>query len=226
MQDFDLNNYGGAGVFHWTHEYLLNYLTTGKHKLIRQPLMKNAFRKIRRDDFVPDELKSVAFEDRDLDIGFGETLTKPTTVAAMLNLLNLPYGGRILDIGTGSGWVAALLAMLVGEEGEVISLERVQFLADIARVNLSRYEKIKNVRIVFRDGAYGMPEKAPYDAIHVSVAFASVPEVLLKQLKISGKMIIPNLDGDIRLIERTKAQEFRELTYRGFLFKQMKSGVQ
>ncbi|MFQ5493160.1 MAG: protein-L-isoaspartate O-methyltransferase [Candidatus Dojkabacteria bacterium] len=225
MNAINLDDYGGPQAFSWTHEYLVNYLTIGKHRIVKQPLLKNAFRKIRRDDFVPQEVKQYAFEDRELEIGYGEVINKPTEVAQMLGMLKPQFGGKFLDIGTGSGWVAALLAMAAGEDGEVYSLERVQFLVDIARLNLQKYPNVSNVRVIFRDGSKGLKDYAQYDGIHIAAAYKEVPEDIAIQLKIGGRLVVPTLEKDIRLIERKSEDEFDETTHKGYFFKAIEEGV-
>ncbi|KXK27334.1 MAG: Protein-L-isoaspartate O-methyltransferase [candidate division WS6 bacterium OLB20] len=225
MPGINLDEYGGPDAFTWTHEYLVNYLTAGKHRIVKRPSLKHAFREVLREDFVPQELKSQAYEDRELDIGYGEVINRPTVTAEMLELLKIRMGGTYLDIGTGSGWVAALIGMAAGAEGKVYSLERVQFLADIARINLSKYPGIDTVKILFRDGSKGMPDFAPFDGIHVSAAFPEVPEEYMMQLKIGGILVIPTTDRTILSIERLSEDEFEESTHEGYIFGEAGSGI-
>jgi len=225
MPGINLDDYGGPHAFNWTHDYLVDYLTTGKHRIVKRPTLKHAVREVLREDFVPQELKDQAYEDRELDIGYGEVINRPTIVAEMLELLRIRLGGSYLDIGTGSGWVAALIGMAAGEEGKVYSLERVQFLADIARINLSKYPNIENVKVLFRDGAIGMPDFAPFDGIHVSTAYEDVPDELLKQLAIGGVLVIPSTENSVLSIERLSEDEFEETTHEGFIFKPVERGI-
>lgn len=225
MSAINLDDYGGAEAFRWDHDYLVSFLTTGKHRIVKQPLLKNAFRNIRREDFVPRELKEFAYEDRELDIGFGEVINKPTVVAEMLSLLRPKFNGRYLEIGTGSGWVAALLSLAVGMMGEVYTVERVQFLVDIAKLNLEKYPDLQNIKVVFRDGSIGLPDYAPYDGILVSAGFEKIPESIMRQLLIGGRMVVPTLNREIKLIERISEEEFQETTYDGYFFKEIAKEV-
>jgi protein-L-isoaspartate(D-aspartate) O-methyltransferase len=222
----NLDDYGGADVFRWTHEYLYEYLTSGKHKIIRQPLLKNAFNKVLREDFVPDELRSRAYEDTELDIGFGEIINKPTVVAKMLSLLKPRLGGRYLDLGTGSGWTAALLGMAVGDQGQVFSVERMQFMVDIARMNLSKYPNIKNAFVIFRDGREGLPDYAPFDGIHVAFAYKELPSEVAGQLKIGGTLVAPKTNKELVVLERISEDEYKETLYGGYLFEEAKTGIE
>jgi protein-L-isoaspartate(D-aspartate) O-methyltransferase len=175
---------------------------------------------------VPEELKEYAYEDRELEIGFGEVINQPTVVAHMLNLLKPRLGGRYLDIGTGSGWTAALLALTGGEGTEVYSLERAQFLAEAARANLAKYPVLaKNIHIYFRDGRQGLKEFAPYDGIHVAVAFKKLPRELMLQLAVGGRMVIPMVNKDLILVERTSPEKFDQKIEKGYFFKEAEKDV-
>lgn len=225
MKNFDLDQFGGANVFHWDHEHLVRVLTSGNSAVVTNMYLKNAIRKVRRDDFVPEEKQFDAFKDSDIELGYDEQLDKPTVVAKMLDLLKPKLGGRYLDVGTGSGWAAALLGFASGEDGDVITVERRQFMVDLARYNLAKYPNLKNVKIIFADGSKGIPDFAPYDGIHVAAAFEQIPPELIHQLKIRGRLVAPTLDNDIRLIERVAEDEYDETSYEGFYFKPIAQGV-
>jgi len=184
-------------------------------------LLRNAFSQIRREDFVPEELQKFAYEDRELEIGYGEVINKPTTVAHMLSLLKPHLGGKYLDIGTGSGWSAAILQLAAGYGGEVYSLERIQFLAEVARLNISKYPGLKKgIRIYFRDGNTGFKEFAPFDGIHIATAFKKIPREIMLQLKIGGRMVIPLINRDLVLVERVSAEQFDQTVEKGYFFKE------
>ncbi len=140
-----------------------------------------------RHEFVPEEFRDRAYEDHPLPIGEGQTISQPYIVAAMLQHLALRATDRALEIGTGSGYVTALLSVLCAE---VFSVERFASLADAARAALARLD-YTNVRIRAGDGTLGWSEFAPYDAILVSAATADVPAALLDQLREGGRMILP-----------------------------------
>jgi protein-L-isoaspartate(D-aspartate) O-methyltransferase len=166
-----------------------------------------AMRAVPRDAFVPSELANEAWDNVPLPIGAGQTISQPLVVARMLEQLELKGGERILDVGTGSGYHAALLAHL---GSHVWSVERHRDLADQARENL-KTAGIHNVTVIVGDGARGLPETAPFDAINVAAAAGNeIPQALLDQLGRGGRLIAPVQTGDQRLwlVHRTAAGRF------------------
>lgn len=169
----------------------------------------NAFQEIRRKDFIPEKYKDQASKNFPISIGEGQTISQPLTVAFMLEILSPQKGDKVLDIGSGSGWVTALLAHIVGKKGKVFALERINKLKDFGKDNISKYNFVKLGRVKFylSDGYKGLKEKAPFDRIHIAAAAWKVPENLIKQLKKGGKMIIPIRDNnDLVLITKTKKE--------------------
>jgi protein-L-isoaspartate(D-aspartate) O-methyltransferase len=155
-----------------------------------------AMRAVPRDLFVPAPLASEAWDNVPLPIGAGQTISQPLIVARMLELLELQGGERILDVGTGSGYHAALLARL---GAHVWSVERHAALSEQALHNLERAE-IYNVTLVVGDGARGLPETAPFDAINVAAAaWEDIPKALEDQLGPGGRLVVPVETGDQRL---------------------------
>ncbi|MFB3766632.1 MAG: protein-L-isoaspartate O-methyltransferase [Methanotrichaceae archaeon] len=150
----------------------------------------NAMAKIPRDIFVPQQLRSSAYDDVPLPIGYGQTISAPHMVAIMCEFLDLKEGLKVLDIGGGSGYHAAVMAELVGPHGHVYSVERIPELAEQAKKNLQA-AGIANVTVVLGDGSKGLEEYAPYDRINVAATAPRVPELLKKQLKPGGRMVIP-----------------------------------
>jgi protein-L-isoaspartate(D-aspartate) O-methyltransferase len=146
-----------------------------------------AMRKVPRQEFAPEQYREQAYEDHPLPISEGQTISQPYMVAIMLEALRLQPSDRVLEIGTGSGYLTALLAELAAL---VVSLERHASLADTARALLDGMG-YKNVRVMAGDGSRGFPEAAPYDAIIVSAAAPHVPQELVNQLAEGGRMIIP-----------------------------------
>lgn len=146
-----------------------------------------AMLRVPRHEFAPEKYRDQAYEDHPLPIGEGQTISQPYIVASMLKTLALAPTDRVLEVGTGSGYLTALLAELAAE---VFSMERHAALADAARELLGRMG-YPNVRIIVGDGSRGFVEGAPYDAIIVSAAAAEVPRSLLEQLAESGRLIIP-----------------------------------
>lgn len=157
----------------------------GQTKL--DPRVLTAIATVPRHEFVPPELRRLAYQNRPLPIGHGQTISQPYIVAIMTDLLRLEPQSRVLEIGTGSGYQAAILAELVNE---VYSIEIIKPLAEQAAVRLERlgYDKVKTIQ---GDGYYGWEQHAPFDAIIVTAAASHIPPPLIKQLKVGGRMIIP-----------------------------------
>jgi protein-L-isoaspartate(D-aspartate) O-methyltransferase len=151
---------------------------------------------IPRDAFVPPQLVADAWDNAPLPIGAGQTISQPLVVARMCELLELHGDERILDVGTGSGYHAALLAYL---GAHVWSIERHASLSEQARRNLAA-AGVENVTLVVGDGARGLPGEAPFDAINVAAAAgAAIPSALEEQLAVGGRLVVPVDDGDQRL---------------------------
>jgi protein-L-isoaspartate(D-aspartate) O-methyltransferase len=172
-----------------------------------------AMERVPRHEFAPERYREQAYQDHPLPIGEGQTISQPYIVALMLEALELLPTDRVLEIGTGSGYVTALLAELTGQ---VISIERHRSLAESARALLAALG-YSNVQVVTADGTRGFPEAAPYDAIIVSAAARAVPPALPAQLAEGGRMIIPVGADDaqqLRLLRMEHGQpmiQFREL---------------
>jgi protein-L-isoaspartate(D-aspartate) O-methyltransferase len=147
----------------------------------------NAMARVPRHEFAPEPYRDQAYEDHPLPIAQGQTISQPYIVALMLEALALRPADRVLEVGTGSGYVTALLAELAAQ---VISVERHAALADPARELLARVG-YTNVRIIAGDGTQGFPECAPYDAIIVSAAAPEIPPALPAQMAEGGRMIMP-----------------------------------
>lgn len=154
---------------------------------VRDERVLAAMRKVPRHVFVPENWERAAYEDRPLPIGEGQTISQPYIVAVMTEQLDLSPQDRVLEIGTGSGYQAALLAELAAR---VISIERLPEIADRARENLAR-AGVTGVRVVVGDGTQGYPPEAPYDAIIVTAASPEIPQPLVKQLAEGGRLIAP-----------------------------------
>ncbi len=167
-----------------------------------------AMTKVPREQFVPEDQKSMAYGDIPLYIGYGQTISAPHMVAIMCDILDLQLGMSVLEVGGGSGYHAAVMAELVGPQGHVYSMERIHELVVLAKENLQRVG-IMNVTMIEGDGSIGLPEHAPYDRISVAASAPSVPEPLKQQLKPGGKMVIPVGTGfqDLMLITRKNGFE-------------------
>lgn len=186
----------------------------------------DAFKEINREDFLPEDIKSLSQINEALPIGFRQTISQPLTVAFMLELLQPNPGDRILDVGSGSGWTSALLANIVGSSGKVISIELVPELKQLGEKNVAKYNFIKEgiVEYILGDGSKGFKEQAPYDRILVSAAAESKKEVrfLKEQLKTGGQLVCP-IQNSIWLFIKNppsggKNDEFQEKEYPGFVF--------
>lgn len=149
-----------------------------------------AFRSVPRENFVSDKMKNEAYADNPLPIGEGQTISAPSMIAIMLEVLEAGKGQKILEIGTGSGYNAALLAELVGRNGEVYTVERLESVAEKGRRNL-REMGYDNVEIVVGDGTKGYPEGAPWDRILITACAPEVPSPLIEQLNIEGILVAP-----------------------------------
>lgn len=184
---------------------------------LKTPEIIDAFYKIDRADFIPENLKFDAYVNAPLPIGYGQTISQPLTVAFMLELLEPKKGDKILDVGSGSGWQSSLLARIVGEEGKVIAVERIPELSEFGKDNSEKYN-FKNIEFIIGDGSKGYEKEAPYDKIIVAAAaFDKIPEELKKQLKIGGRMVIP-VKNSIWLIIKKEADKFTEKEFPGFVF--------
>jgi protein-L-isoaspartate(D-aspartate) O-methyltransferase len=176
---------------------------------ITDPLVLEAMRAVPREGFVPAGLVRFAYEDRPLPIGEGQTISQPYIVAVMTEAAGLKPGARVLEIGTGSGYGAAVLSRIAAE---VYTVERVRALAGEARDRLAGLG-YANVHVLEGDGTLGWAEHAPYDAIVVTAGGPRVPEALLSQLAAGGRLIMPVGSGarHQRLVRvtRTDAQEYR-----------------
>ncbi|ACJ16664.1 hypothetical L-isoaspartyl protein carboxyl methyltransferase [Thermococcus onnurineus NA1] len=171
---------------------VLWYHTVEKLKregIIRSEKVRQAFLKVPRYLFVLPEHKKWAHVDEPLPIPGGQTISAPHMVAIMLELAELEEGMNVLDIGTGSGWNAALAAELV--KTDVYTVERIPELVEFARKNLEKAGYADRVHVIIGDGTKGFPPKAPYDRILVAAGAPNVPEPLVEQLKPGGKLIIP-----------------------------------
>lgn len=154
---------------------------------IADPRVLDAMLRVPRHEFVAESHRDASYEDHPLPIGEGQTISQPYVVAVMLELLQLTGKEKALEVGTGSGYVTALLSCLAAE---VFSIERYPNLAANAAAMLTRLG-YTNVRVIAGDGSLGLPSESPFDAILVSAAAQSVPPALLEQLRDGGRMVIP-----------------------------------
>jgi protein-L-isoaspartate(D-aspartate) O-methyltransferase len=156
----------------------------------------DAMASVPREHFVPEEVRRRAYNDSALPIGHDQTISQPWVVAAICQALALEGGELVLEIGTGSGYSAAVLARLARR---VVSVERVPELAETARGHLEELG-IDNVEVIVGDGSRGHPEEAPYDAIAIHAATPEAPHSLLAELAVHGRLVVPIATGSADLL--------------------------
>lgn len=178
----------------------------------------DAFSKVKREDFVPEDLENQAYEDTPLPIGHGQTISQPYTIAVMLSEIELKEGQKVLEIGSGSGYVLALISEIVGKSGKVSGIEIISELAAKSKEALTDY---KNVEAYNRNGSDGLPEKAPFDRILISAACREIPKKLLNQLKDRGILLTPRGPrfGQTLVVVQRKKDKFETIRkIPGFIF--------
>lgn len=179
-----------------------------KARGVRDRLVLKAMRKVPREDFVPENLREFSFDDRPLPIAEVQTISQPYIVALMIEALGLMGGEKVLEIGTGSGYAAAVLSEIALD---VDTVERIKTLACQAKSALKAVYGL-NVHVLHGDGTHGWPEHAPYDAIVLSAGGPQVPETLKRQLKTGGGLVIPigtsQTNQELVRVTRVSATEF------------------
>jgi protein-L-isoaspartate(D-aspartate) O-methyltransferase len=180
-----------------------------------------------RHAFIDPGLSAQAYEDSSLHIGMEQTISKPSVIAKMIQALmqSQKKMGRVLEIGTGCGYQAAVLSLLAKD---VYSIERIRSLHDSARAKLRPF-RIANLRLIYADGIRGLPQEAPVDGIILAAAGLGIPDPLLDQLAIGGKLIAPVAKSDslqqLLLIERLSSQRYQRTTLDEVFFVPLQSGT-
>jgi protein-L-isoaspartate(D-aspartate) O-methyltransferase len=191
---------------------------------VKNPDVLRVMRMTPRHEFVPDEIRASAYEDRPLPIGYGQTISQPYIVAFMTEALDVQKTHKVLEIGTGSGYQAAVLAQLAAH---VFTIEIVPELAASARQKLARYQ---NVTVRHGDGYLGWPEEAPFDRIMLTAAPPEIPQPLLDQLKPGGKLLAPvgrsPWNQELVLVEKTQDGRLRRRSLLPVMFVPMVRGKQ
>ncbi|MBN2422640.1 protein-L-isoaspartate(D-aspartate) O-methyltransferase [Candidatus Woesearchaeota archaeon] len=174
----------------------------------------HAIKKVPRDLFVRKENLNEAYENYPLPIGFGQTISQPYTVAFMIEQLELKQGEKVLEIGTGSGYNASIMAKIVEPNGKILSVEILSDLIEFAKQNLKK-AGIKNVHVIHGDGSVGYSDEAPYDKIIVTAGCPEIPNPIIEQLKEEGIIVAPveSLFGQemIKLIKHKDSLAIKKL---------------
>jgi len=153
--------------------------------------VEDAMKRVPREEFLPAELREEAYIDSPLPIGEGQTISAPHMVAIMAENLDLKPGQKILEVGTGSGYHAAVCAEVIAPDGHIYSIERITSLASFAEDNLRRTGYSRLVTVISGDGSKGLPDHAPYDRIFVAAGAPDIPSPLTAQLAHGGKLLVP-----------------------------------
>ena len=192
-----------AGASDAEHSRRLKMVSTQiEDRGVRDPRVLEAMRTVPRHLFVPEEQRAYAYSDGPLSIGFGQTISQPYIVALMTELARPNRSMKVLEVGTGSGYQAAVLAEYVGE---VYSIEIVPELGHRAEAFLKGLG-YQNIHVRVGDGYDGWPEEAPFDAVVVTAAPEEIPKPLLDQLKVGGRLVIPVGSGSQDLVRVTKTE--------------------
>ena len=180
-----------------------------------------------RHAFMDAGLHAQAYEDSALPIGHQQTISKPSVVARMIEILHKPKHqlGKVLEIGTGCGYQAAVLSLLAQE---VYSIERIRPLHDMAQEKLRPF-RIKNLRLIYGDGILGLPQAAPFDAIILAAAGLGIPDALLDQLAIGGRLVAPvaknEKEQQLVMVERMSSHSYQRTVLDEVFFVPLQSGV-
>lgn len=196
-----------------SNESLVDFMI--KEGVLHTPSVIDAFRFTDRTVFVPEETASEQYGDYPLPIGGGQTISQPSTVAIMLELLGAQSGDKVLDIGSGSGYTTALLSHIVGENGSVVGIDRVDSLVEYGKKRLEILG-IKNAKIEKAGNKLGKPDEH-FDRILVSAAAEEFPKSLIYQLNIGGVAVVPVGNNIIRAVKKQGGEADLESIY-GFRF--------
>ncbi|MEK6842699.1 MAG: protein-L-isoaspartate O-methyltransferase [Nanoarchaeota archaeon] len=188
-----------------------------KRKGFSKEILK-AFEKVKRENFVPENLKDRTYEDTALPIGKGQTISQPYTIATMFFMLNLRKGQKVLEIGSGCGYVLALISRIVGKKGKVFGIEIIPELTEKSKKNLKEY---RNVKIYIGNGKLGLPKEKPFDRIIISAGYNEIPKPLVEQLKEKGIIVAPigNIHGQsLVAFEKINGKLKLKKEIQGFIF--------
>jgi len=197
-------------------ELIKHWISSG---IITDKNVVGAFKNVPREIFINENNIHEAYGDYPLAIGMGQTISQPTTVMMMTEALELNKGDKVLEIGTGSGYQAAIIANIVGKKGKVISTEIIADLCSLAQKNILKL-KLKNIKIVHCDGSKGYKNEAPYDRIIVTAACPKIPEPLVGELKENGIIVAPvgNMNEQIMIKAKKNKGKLIEEKLGHFMF--------
>jgi protein-L-isoaspartate(D-aspartate) O-methyltransferase len=187
---------------------------------LKTPIIIEAFRNIPRHLFVRKDFLRHAYDDIPLPTFQGQTISQPYTIAIMTESLEPRKGEKILEIGSGSGYQASLLAYCVGSKGKIITVELEPELAEFSRNNIKKV-KLTNVKIVCGDGKKGYPEESPYDKCMITAACKEVPKAVIEQVKTGGRIVAPVngfLGQRMLVIDKISETKFKEKDLGSFIF--------
>lgn len=203
-----------------TKQELIDYWKN-KNIITNENILK-AFQDVKRENFVLKEYEEGAYEDVPLPIGYESTISQPTTIMIMLQALDIKENQKVLEIGTGSGYTAALISK-INKKGKIYSIDIIPEVIEIAKKNIEK-ENIKNIKLFCKDGKNGLKEFAPFDRILVNAACKEIPKELISQLKINGILVAPiGPEYQQKMIKITKEKDKLNEEYLGdFVFVKMK----
>ncbi|MFZ0441242.1 MAG: protein-L-isoaspartate(D-aspartate) O-methyltransferase [Methanobacterium sp.] len=184
--------------------------------------VEDAMKKVPREEFMTPETKSYAYLDRPIPLQEGQTISAPHMVAIICEILALKKGMQVLEIGTGFGYNAAVVAEIIGPEGHVYTIERIENLKNIAEKNLRRTGYSENVTVILGDGTKGYEGKSPYDRIYATASAPKIPEPLKTQLQIGGRLLSPiGRDTSVQellCLKRINENEYKSYNLGGVVF--------
>ncbi|HUW72219.1 MAG TPA: protein-L-isoaspartate O-methyltransferase [Candidatus Humimicrobiaceae bacterium] len=190
---------------------------------LKTPRIIEAFKKIKRVDFLPEDMKNLAELNEALPIGYGQTISQPLVVAFMLEQLQPQPGDKILDIGSGSGWTTTLLSEIVKPKGKIIAIEIIPELKEFGEKNTAKYDFVEKgiAKFICADGSEGHEKEAPFDKILASASAGELPLNWKGQLKIGGRIVTPISNSIWLFVKNPPAggrEEFQETEFPGFVF--------
>ena len=192
--------------------------------ILKTPRIIQAFLEIHRHLFIPEKYFPHAYSDIALPSLGDQTISQPYTVATMIEALNPGLGDNVLDIGSGTGWTTCLLAEIVSKKGKVTGIDIENKLVEFARKNIAKTD-LKNIELVCGDGKKGYPPNALYDCVLINAACDSVPELVVDQVKLFGRIVAPINSGDhqeMTLFQKIDVGELNRINLGNFVFVRLK----